>query len=117
MFRLPKESEEEIVSFDFILELVEYEQGDGGERRFVTGRHRIGPAGITGRIVVDDLLTELHHHAIHQRIHLVLARRQRKELLQQRLRLQNILAAEIEEGQFQFRRQRLVLQPITIKME
>ena len=89
------------MGFDFVFQLMEDEKRNGGERGFVSGGHRVGPARIRGRIVVNDLLTQLDDDAIHERVDLVLARRRRKDLLEQRLRLEDVLAAEVEEGHLQ----------------
>lgn len=103
--------------FDFIFQLVEDEQRNGGERRLVAGRNRVGPARIRRRIIVDDLLAQLDDQAIHERVHLVLARWGGEEIFQERLRLENVLAAEVEERQLQLRRQRFVLSKSATKIE
>lgn len=65
---LPEKVEEEVVGFDFVLELVEDEQRDGGEGRLVAGRHRVGPARVRRRIIVDDAQAQLVHQPVHQTV-------------------------------------------------
>lgn len=100
---LPEECEVEVVSFDFVIQLMKDEQRNGGKSGFMAGWHGIGPAGIRRWIVVDNLLAQFGHHSVHERINRPFACGRREELVQQSPCLEDILFAEVEEGQLQFR--------------